>query len=121
MPFLAEEHASVHATSPVKINESVLIKVDDAIFRVIVREENPARGHSSWAGVKSYPGQGPKLFIAPKPVLEDGLIQQNFENQEEISAGDLVDQNPSNRALSTLLRRRRRKENQNQRKPEGVQ
>ncbi|GAB4832383.1 hypothetical protein Ancab_006399 [Ancistrocladus abbreviatus] len=28
------------------INESVLIKVDDAIVRVIVREENPTRGHS---------------------------------------------------------------------------
>ncbi|GAB4860853.1 hypothetical protein Ancab_036014 [Ancistrocladus abbreviatus] len=50
--------------------------------------------NSAGLELRAIMGQGPKLFIAPKPVLEDGLIQQNFENQEEISAGDLVDQKP---------------------------
>ncbi|GAB4860848.1 hypothetical protein Ancab_036009 [Ancistrocladus abbreviatus] len=50
--------------------------------------------NSAGLELRAIMGQGPKLFIAPKPVLEDGLIQQNFENQEEMSPGDLVDQKP---------------------------
>ncbi|GAB4860855.1 hypothetical protein Ancab_036016 [Ancistrocladus abbreviatus] len=66
------------------------------IANLNTRERRKQRSADNSAGLelRAIMGQGPKLFIAPKPVLEDGLIQQNFENQEEISAGDLVDQKP---------------------------